>query len=202
MMQTPSNVFIPKYTPGVYIWLAIYIAGFVLLMASPFIRRVLYPGEETWVAFYWGIGFGIAALYEGGKLIRAVEFGDDELILDRFLRGRKTVPYRDIRKISLEWSYIDAKGAKIYFHDMVNQDEILSKITQVLSAKNISNISLEEVKKNARAVVYKRLRYALIFTAAIGLLAEFVGHADWSSFSIILVLYFVLAYQVLRLFIK
>lgn len=201
-MQTPSILFVPKYTPGAYIWLAIYIAGFVLLMTSPFIRNALYPGEETWVGFYWGIAFGLAALYEGGKLIRAIEFGDDGMVLDRYLRGRKSIPYREIKRIILEWSYIDAKGAKIYFHDMTNQDEMLTTLTQVLSAKNLANLSLEEAQKKVRAVVFKRLRYALIFTAAVGLLAEFVGHADWSSFSIILLLYFVLAYQVLRLFIK
>lgn len=201
-MDTTSNTIIPKYYPATYIWLLFYVVGFVALMTFPFIRSAIFPGEEYWVGFYWGIGFGLAALYEGGKLIRVIEFGDDEIVLYRRLWGRKSILYREIRKINIEWSYIDAKGAKIHFYGMVNQEELLKKVTDTLSEKNILDISLREEEKKSLAVVYKRLRYALILTVAIGLVAEFVGNTDWSSFYIILILYFVLIYQVLRFFIK
>jgi len=88
-METPSSVFVPKYHSATHIWLLIYVAGFVLLMTFPFIRNAMFPGEETWVGFYWGIGFGMAALYEGSKLVRAIEFGDEEMMVHLYMRGRK-----------------------------------------------------------------------------------------------------------------
>lgn len=201
-METPSNTFVPKYHPATYIWLLIYVVGFVLLITFPIVRSSMFPGEENWVGIYWGIGFGIAALYEGSKLIRAIEFGDNEMSVHFRIRGQKIIDYTGIKRINIEWSYIDSIKSKIYFHDMENQDELLTKIAGILNKKNIKDISLEEEEKKALAVVYRRLRFALIFTVAIGLVAEFIGNADWSYFYIILILYFVLIYQVLRLFIK
>ena len=201
-METRSNTFIPKYYLATYIWLFAYTVGFVFLIAFSILRSSSPSGEGYWVGIYWGVGFGVAALYEGSKLIKAIEFNDNEMVVQYHVRGRKVIDYREIKGVNIQWSYMDTKRAKIYFYEMVNQEDLLTKVIGILGNKKILDINLEEEHKKTFAARNKRFRYALIFTVAIGLVAEFVGNADWSSFSIILLLYFVLIYQVLRLFIK
>lgn len=201
-MRQSSIAFIPKYYPATYIWLLIYFGGFILLIAYSLIISTLPVAEGNWRGIYWGIGFGVAALYEGGKLIKAVEFNENEIVVHYFIRKQKTIEYREIKGLNVEWAYLDTKKTKIYYHGMKNQEELLVKATDILRRKNILKINIEEEERKDFSARNKRLRFAFIFTVAVGLVAEFVGNADWSYFYIILILYFVLAYQILRLFIK
>jgi hypothetical protein len=201
-METPASTFIPKYYLATYIWLSAYVVGFIFLLVFSILTSSLPSGEINWAGIYWGAGFGVAALYEGSKLIKEFKFDDNEMAVHYYVKGGKTIDYREIKGINIQWSYMDTKKAKIYFYEMKNQDDLLAKAVDILRTKNILDINLEEEHKKTFAARNKRLRFALIFTVAIGLVAEFVGNADWSYFSIILILYFILVYQVLRLFIK
>jgi hypothetical protein len=201
-METPSSIFTPKYTPVAYIVIFACFGVFVFLVAAWIIRRTLLPGEDNWVAIYWGVAFGLTGLYEGSKLIKVIEFHTNEMTVQYHFGRKRSIEYRGIKGINTEWSYLDTIRGKIYLYGMENLSDLLMKVIGILGEKKILEIDVKEEDERFRIVRYKRLRYAIIITVAIGLLAEFVGNADWSYFYIILILYFVLAYQILRLFIK
>ena len=201
-MEIPSHDFIPKYTPAVYLFLLACIVAFLFFMASSIFISTLPFSEGSWKGVYWGVAFGITALYEGSKLIKAIEFDDLEMVVRYRFRRQKSIDYHEIKGVNLQWEYIDSKRGKVYFYGMENIEELLPRMTGILSNKKILDINLEEEARKTSSERNKRVRYALIFTVAIGLVAEFVGNADWSYFYIILILYFILAYQVLRLFIR
>lgn len=167
-----------------------------------FVSTLPHGGNPWESTVYWIIAFPIAALYEASRMIKVVEFRDSEMIVRYYLRRNKAIGYREITGIEVEWSYIRTTRGRIYIGEMVNQDELEARVVDILRARQILDINLTEENRKTVDAVKKRLRYALVITIVIGLVAEFVGHADWSEFSIILFLYFILAYLVLWLFIK
>lgn len=202
-MESKIEKFFPKYNlwdhiePFVYLGVSAF-----LILFSMFVSTLPHGGNPWESTVYWIIAFPIAALYEASRMIKVVEFRDSEMIVRYYLRRKKAIGYREITGIEVEWSYIRTTRGRIYIGEMVNQDELEARVVDILRARQILDINLTEENRKTVDAVKKRLRYALVITIVIGLVAEFVGHADWSEFSIILFLYFILAYLVLWLFIK
>lgn len=200
-METPSKTFIPKYFSVTYIWIFTCLGGCLFLAVFSIFRSAPLYDEWEFKGILGSMLFGLTAFYEYSKLVKAIEFNDNAMVVHFRMQMRKIIEYRNVMRVNIQWGYIDSKGAKVHFDGMENQDELLKKMADTVYNRDVLNIYREEEKRTS-ATRNKRLRYTLIFTVTIGFVAEFVGNADWSYFYIILALYFVLVYQVLRLFIK
>jgi hypothetical protein len=195
-VEIQSNVFTPKYLFTVYLKPLVYGVGFFFL-SFVVIQRGWYGWDYALILAL----FGFPAFQEAGKLIKEIEFGENEMIVRYFLWREKSVDYHNIKNVDVNIS-IGFSNAVISLKEMTNRMELQKRLADILRKKKIREINIEkEIEKKSKAGK-KIFSYAFAFTVVIGVVASSIVNADLATWALMLVLLFAISVIILSVFIK
>jgi hypothetical protein len=196
IMEIQTNIFKPKYFFTTYLKVLVYSVGFVFLLFIDFQKQ-----SFDWQYILLTALTGFVAFQGAKNIVKEIEFNYQGIIVRYYAWLEKEVEYQDIEDIEVNIT-IKARGLVISLREMTNRMELQRKVADILRERKIAKIDIDQKIREKKRVGTKVLNYALIVTAAIGIVASFIIHADLATWAISLFILFVLILNILTIFIK
>jgi hypothetical protein len=196
MIKNESSVFYPKY------FFTSYMRPLVVLGYGAFILfECIQRQDYSWVFLSLLLVSALVAFLNGKEIIREIEFSDESMTIHYFIWPESEIEWREIKSIQANVS-IKARRVTIPLTQIRNRMELQNRVAIILSEKKILNINIEEEIIKGKRILVKRLKYTVITTTALVLLAISVIRADLATWAFLIFMLFFVALLIFSIFLK